>query len=133
MGLGSNVVSMPEFSSQMTAMIGLGVGIDYALFIVTRYRENLRDGLDPEEATVEAADTAGRAVVFAGITVMISLLGLFVIGIEFVRGLAIAGATGVLMMMFAAMTLLPALLGFVQRRIDVTTRARPSRSWFSSG
>ncbi|MCX6519993.1 MAG: MMPL family transporter [Actinobacteria bacterium] len=122
-GLGSNVVSMPEFSSQMTAMIGLGVGIDYALFIVTRYRENLRDGMEPEEATVEAADTAGRAVVFAGITVMISLLGLFVIGIEFVRGLAIAGATGVLMMMFAAITLLPALLGFVQRRIDVTTRA----------
>jgi RND superfamily putative drug exporter len=107
----------------MTAMIGLGVGIDYALFIVTRYRENLRSGMEPEAATVEAVDSSGRAVIFAGITVMISLLGLFVIGIEFVRGLAIAGATGVLMMMFAAVTLLPALLGFAGRRIEVTSRA----------
>ncbi len=122
-GLASNLMNMPEFSSQMTAMIGLGVGIDYALFIVTRYRENLRDGLDPEEATVEAVDSAGRAVIFAGITVMISLLGLFVVGVEFVRGLAVAGATGVLVMMIAAITLLPALLGFVGRRIDVTSRA----------
>ena len=122
-GLGSNVVRMPDFSAQMTAMIGLGVGIDYALFIVTRYRENLRKGLEPEDATVEAVDSAGRAVIFAGITVMISLLGLFSIGIEFVRGLAIAGATGVLVMMIAAITFLPALLGFVGRRIDVTTRA----------
>jgi RND superfamily putative drug exporter len=122
-GLASNVLRMPEFSAQMTAMIGLGVGIDYALFIVTRYRENLRSGMDPEEATVEAVDSSGRAVIFAGITVMISLLGLFVIGIEFVRGLAIAGATGVLMMMFAAVTLLPALLGFAGRRIEVTSRA----------
>jgi RND superfamily putative drug exporter len=122
-GLASNVLRMPEFSAQMTAMIGLGVGIDYALFIVTRYRENLRSGMEPEDATVEAVDSSGRAVIFAGITVMISLLGLFVIGIEFVRGLAIAGATGVLMMMFAAVTLLPALLGFAGRRIEVTSRA----------
>jgi RND superfamily putative drug exporter len=122
-GLASNVLRMPEFSAQMTAMIGLGVGIDYALFIVTRYRENLRSGMEPEAATVEAVDSSGRAVIFAGITVMISLLGLFVIGIEFVRGLAIAGATGVLMMMFAAVTLLPALLGFAGRRIEVTSRA----------
>jgi RND superfamily putative drug exporter len=122
-GLASNVLRMPEFSAQMTAMIGLGVGIDYALFIVTRYRENLRGGMSPEDATVEAVDSSGRAVIFAGITVMISLLGLFVIGIEFVRGLAIAGATGVLMMMFAAVTLLPALLGFAGRRIEVTSRA----------
>ncbi len=122
-GLGSNIIRMPEFSSQMTAMIGLGVGIDYALFIVTRFRENMHDGMSPEEATVEAVDTSGRAVVFAGITVMISLLGLFVMGVAFVRGLAIAGATGVLMMMLAAITLLPALLGFVQHRIEVTTRA----------
>jgi putative drug exporter of the RND superfamily len=122
-GIGSNVFSMPDFSAQMTAMIGLGVGIDYALFIVTRYRENLRDGLSPEDSTVEAVDTAGRAVIFAGITVMISLLGLFSIGIQFVRGLAIAGATGVLVMMIAAITLLPALLGFVGHRINTTSRA----------
>jgi putative drug exporter of the RND superfamily len=122
-GLGSNVVTMPDFSTQIAAMIGLGVGIDYALFIVTRYRENLHKGLDPEASTIEALDSAGRAVIFAGITVMISLLGLFVIGIEFVRGIAIAGATAVLIMMIAAITLLPALLGMVGRRIDVTTRA----------
>ncbi len=122
-GIGSNVFSMPDFSAQMTAMIGLGVGIDYALFIVTRYRENLRDGLSPEDSTVEAVDTAGRAVIFAGITVMISLLGLFSIGIQFVRGLAIAGATGVFIMMIAAITLLPALLGFVGHRINTTSRA----------
>jgi putative drug exporter of the RND superfamily len=122
-GLASHVIRMPDFSAQMTAMIGLGVGIDYALFIVTRYRENLHKGYDPETSTVEAVDSAGRAVIFAGITVMISLLGLFVIGLEFVRGLAIAGATGVLVMMIAAITLLPALLGFAGRRIDVTTRA----------
>jgi RND superfamily putative drug exporter len=122
-GLGSRVFSMPDFAPQMTAMIGLGVGIDYALFIVTRYRENLHKGMEPEAATIESVDTAGRAVVFAGITVMISLLGLFVMGIAFVRGLAVAGATGVLVMMIAAITLLPALLGFVGRRIDTTSRA----------
>ena len=122
-GLGSRVFSMPDFAPQMTAMIGLGVGIDYALFIVTRYRENLHAGMEPEEATVEAVDIAGRAVVFAGITVMISLLGLFVMGISFVRGLAVAGATGVLVMMIAAISLLPALLGYVGKRIDTTSRA----------
>ncbi len=122
-GIISNGFAMPEFSPQMAAMIGLGVGIDYALFIVTRYRENLRAGMDPEEAVVAAVDTSGRAVIFAGITVMISLLGLMIIGLAFVRGLAISGATAVLVMMIAAITLLPALLGFVQRKIDVTSRA----------
>jgi RND superfamily putative drug exporter len=122
-GIGSHVFTMPDFSAQMTAMIGLGVGIDYALFIVTRYRENLAEGMSPEDSTVEAVDTAGRAVIFAGITVMISLLGLFSIGVEFVRGLAIAGATGVFVMMVAAITLLPALLGFVGHRINTTSRA----------
>ena len=122
-GLASRVFSMPEFSPQMAAMIGLGVGIDYALFIVTRYRELLHSGLDPEQATVAAVDSSGRAVLFAGLTVMISLLGLFVVGLQFVRGLAISGALSVLTMMIAAVTLLPALLGFSGRRIDNTTRA----------
>ena len=122
-GLGSHLVSMPEFSTQMTAMIGLGVGIDYALFIVTRYRENLHRGWTPEQSTVEAVNSSGRAVLFAGMTVMISLLGLFVIGLEFVRGLAIAGASGVLLMMVAAVTLLPALLGFAGHQIENTSRA----------
>jgi putative drug exporter of the RND superfamily len=122
-GIGSRLLSMPEFSTQMAAMIGLGVGIDYALFIVTRYREGLREGLSPEDATVQAVDTSGRAVLFAGVTVMISLLGLFVVGISFVRGLAVAGALAVLVMVAASLSLLPAFLGMAGRRIDVTTRA----------
>ena len=122
-GLSSHVFSIPEFGPQMAAMIGLGVGIDYALFIVSRYREHLNMGEDPETATVAAVDSSGRAVIFAGITVMISLLGLFIMGLSFVRGLAIAGATGVLVMMIASITLLPALLGFTGTRIHTTTRA----------
>ncbi len=122
-GIASNGFSIPEFGPQMTAMIGLGVGIDYALFIVTRYREHLHAGEDPETATIAAVDSSGRAVIFAGITVMISLLGLFIMGLSFVRGLAIAGATGVLVMMIASITLLPALLGFTGKKIDNTSRA----------
>ena len=122
-GIASTLMAMPEFSTQMSAMIGLGVGIDYALFIVTRYREALREGLEPEDAVVRAVDTSGRAVLFAGVTVMVSLLGLFVVGLSFVRGLAVAGAIAVLVMVVASLTLLPALLGFVGRSIDVTTRA----------
>src|SRR5262245_7368324 len=98
----SNIQTMPEFAPQLTAMIGLGVGIDYALFIVPRYREGLRAGLEPEAATAHAVDTSGRAVLFAGTTVIISLLGLYLMGLPFVRGLATGAAVGVLMMMIAA-------------------------------
>ena len=122
-GLLSHVQSMPDFTSQMVTMIGLGVGIDYALFIVTRYRDALHDGLSVEDAVVEAVDTSGRAVVFAGITVMISLLGLYIIGLAFVQGLATGAAVGVLVMMIASITLLPALLAMAGNRIDVTSRA----------
>ena len=99
-------------------MIGLGVGIDYALFIVTRYRVGLRRGLDPHAATVEAMGTAGRAVVFAGGTVMISLLGLLLMRLSFLQGLALGTSTAVLVAVAAAVTLLPALLGLAGRRID---------------
>jgi len=119
----SNVVGMPDFTTSLVAMIGIGVGIDYALFIVTRYREGLLAGLDVEDAVVKAVDTSGRAVIFAGITVIISLLGLFSMGIAFARGMAVGAAIGVLFMMVASVTLLPALLGMVKRRIDVTSRA----------
>jgi RND superfamily putative drug exporter len=116
----SNVMSVPDFAVTLGAMIGLGVGIDYALFIVTRYREGLHAGLDPEEATVVAIDTAGRAVVFAGFTVVISLLGMFVMGLAFINGLATGAAVTVLITMIASVTLLPAFLGFAQRRVEVT-------------
>ncbi|MFZ9629238.1 MAG: MMPL family transporter [Ilumatobacteraceae bacterium] len=122
-GISSTFFRMPEFATQMAAMIGLGVGIDYALFIVTRFRDNLHQGLSPEDSTVAAVDSSGRAVLFAGVTVMISLLGLFVVGLSFVRGLAVAGAIAVLAMMVASVTLLPALLGFAGERVERTTRA----------
>lgn len=122
-GILSQVVSMPDFTTSLVAMIGLGVGIDYALFIVTRYRECLADGLSVEDSVVEAVDTSGRAVIFAGITVIISLLGLFVMGLSFARGLAIGAVIGVLFMIIASITFLPALLAMVKHRVDVTTRA----------
>ena len=98
-------------------MIGLGVGIDYALFIVTRFRENYLAGGDVQEAIIGAMDTAGRAVLFAGATVIIALLGQFALGVDFLYGLAIASALAVLMTMLAALTVLPALLSRFGERI----------------
>ena len=114
----ANVLDIPSFAPQVTAMIGIGVGIDYALFISTRYREALHDGADPEHAVIHAIDTSGRAVLFAGGTVVISLLGLFLIGVSFIRGLAVGASLAVLFVMAAAVTLLPAVLGFVGHTID---------------
>ncbi len=122
-GIASHGFSTPDFAPQIAQMIGLGVGIDYALFIVTRYREGLHKGLDPEEATVAALDSSGRAVLFAGITVVISLLGLMAMGLPFVNGLAVSASLAVLVMMIASLTLLPALLGFVGVKIDRTSLA----------
>ncbi|MEM9038175.1 MAG: MMPL family transporter [Actinomycetota bacterium] len=116
----SNAIEMPDFTATLGLMIGLGVGIDYALFIVTRYREELHDGHASSEAAGIAIDTAGRAVLFAGTTVVISLLGMLVMGVEFVRGLAIGASITVAVTMIASVTLLPALLGFVSTRIEVT-------------
>ncbi|MEV0492111.1 MMPL family transporter [Streptomyces atratus] len=108
----------PDFTLVFGAMIGLGVGIDYALFIVTRYKDSLRDGDEPESATVKAIDTAGRAVMFAGTTVVIALLGLFVMGQRLMTGVAVATSITVLVTMIAAVTLLPALLGFTGYKIN---------------
>jgi RND superfamily putative drug exporter len=119
----SHIVGMPDFTTSLVAMIGLGVGIDYALFIVTRYREGLENGLNVEDAVVDAVNTSGRAVIFAGITVIISLLGLFLMGLAVARGLAIGAVVGVLLMIIASITFLPALLAMVKHRIGVTTRA----------
>ena len=121
--LGSHILSMPDFTTAMVAMIGIGVGIDYALFIVTRYREHLRAGASVDDAIVASMDTSGRAVLFAGITVIIALLGLFLMGLAFVQGVAVASALGVLLVMASSLTLLPALLGWVGHRIDQTTWA----------
>ena len=114
----ARVLDVPSFAPQVTALIGIGVGIDYALFISTRYREGLHEGRDPENAVVHAIDTSGRAVLFAGGTVVISLLGLFLIGVSFIRGLAVGASLAVLFVMAAAVTLLPAVLGFAGHTID---------------
>ena len=116
----TNVTTIPEFAPFIGLMIGLGVGIDYALFIVTRYRELTRQGLDAESATVGAMDTAGRAVLFAGITVVMSLLGMLLIGLKFVAGLGIAAAATVAVTLIASMTLLPALLGLLHTKVEIT-------------
>ncbi len=116
--LGTHVFDMANFAPVLAAMIGLGVGIDYALFILTRFRNGLDDGLEPRDAAIAAVDTAGRAVLFAGVTVIISLLGMFLLGLPFLYGVAVAAALAVLFTMIAALTLLPALLTIVGRRID---------------
>ena len=118
--LASNVLSMPDITTTIGLMIGLGVGIDYALFIVTRYREGVHEGKSIEDATVVSINTAGRAVLFAGTTVVISLMGMLIMGVEFVRGLAIGASIVVAVTMVASLTLLPALLGFAGKRIEVT-------------
>ena len=98
--------------------LGLGVGVDYALFIVTRFRNALGEGKEPRQAAVTAINTAGRAVLFAGVTVIIALMGMWLLGISFLYGVAMAAAFAVFMTMVAALTLLPALLTVVGRRID---------------
>ena len=119
-GFLSHVLSIPDFATTVAVMLGLGVGIDYALFIVTRYRENLHKGASVEDATVVALDTAGRAVAFAGTTVVISLLGMVLMGLSFITGLAGAAAVVVAVTAVASLTLLPALLGFAGERVEVT-------------
>jgi RND superfamily putative drug exporter len=117
-GLITNVIDVPEFTTAVAAMIGIGVGIDYALLVVTRYRQGLHDGLDPEDAVVQAIDTSGRAVLFAGLTVVIALFGMFAMNLEFMRSISISAILAVFLTMLAALTLLPALLGFCGRNID---------------
>ncbi len=119
-GLLSNALLIPDFAVQIGAMIGLGVGIDYALFIVTRYRNTVAAGYSREQAVGIALDTAGRAVVFAGLTVVLSLLGMLLIGLAFISGLGVGAATTVAVTMVASITLVPALLGLVGDRLEVT-------------
>ncbi len=109
---------VPNFSPEMAAMIGIGVGIDYALFIVTRYRQGIFEGRTPREAVMTAHMTAGRSVLFAGSTVVISLFGLYLIGQPYMIGLATGCIAAVLMVLVAALTLLPAMLGFAGGAID---------------
>jgi RND superfamily putative drug exporter len=118
--LASHVMEVPDFAPFVGLMIGLGVGIDYALLIVTRYREQLHAGHDIRGSIVVAMDTAGRSVVFAGTTVVISLLGMLLMGIGFIGGLGITASLTVAATVFASITLLPALLGFAGLNIERT-------------
>ena len=113
----SHAMSVVNFAPDLGALIGLGVGIDYALFIVTRHRRGLQSGLTPQEAAVAAINTSGRAVLFAGSTVCIALLGLLVLGTSFLDGLAVAATLPVVCTVVAALTLLPALLGLFGMRV----------------
>ncbi|GAB3654667.1 MMPL family transporter [Actinocorallia lasiicapitis] len=123
----SHVVGIGDIGPILGALIGLGVGIDYALFIVTRYRKGLKDGLGVEDAIAKSVDTSGRAVIFAGGTVVIALMGLFVLGMGFLNGMAIASSVTVVCTVLAAITLLPALLAFIGRRaLSRRERKRPA-------
>jgi RND superfamily putative drug exporter len=114
----THLLVVPNFSPEMAAMIGIGVGIDYALFIVTRYRQGIFEGRAPRDAVVTSLMTSGRSVMFAGGTVVISLFGLYLIGQPYMIGLATACILAVLLVLLAALTLLPAMLGFAGSAID---------------
>jgi RND superfamily putative drug exporter len=116
-GLLSHTMTLNSIAPTVAALIGLGVGIDYALFIVSRYRTGLQAGLPPEEAAVRALDTSGRAVLFAGGTVVVALLGLLVLRLGPLTGMGISAAITVMFTVIAAVTLLPALLGLFRGRL----------------
>lgn len=117
-GLLIRLVDAPEWSTSLATMMGIGIGIDYVLLMVTRFREWRLAGLDPEAATVATLDTAGRSVMVAGSTVVISMLGLFAMGISYMRGAALVTITGVLVVLVASMTLFPALLGYLGKHVE---------------
>jgi putative drug exporter of the RND superfamily len=117
-GVLSAFMDVPEFSLILCAMIGLGVGIDYALFIVTRHRQHLHDGMSVEDSAGTAVATAGQAVLFAGTTVVIAILGLFLAGLPAISSMGAAVALVVTISMAAAITLLPGLLGLAGTKID---------------
>lgn len=114
--LAANLMDIATFGPTLAAMIGLGVGIDYALFVINRYRQAIQAGRVPKEAALEAVNTAGRAVVFAGTTVVIALGGLFVLRLDFMNGLAVGAAITVITVMFTAVTLLPAVISLLGHR-----------------
>jgi RND superfamily putative drug exporter len=117
-GLMMRVVDVPDWAPPVAAMVGIGVGIDYALLIVTRFRGGLAQGQEPRRATLTAMATAGRAVIFAGSTIVVSMLGILLMGQSAMTGFAFSVIPAVLVVMAASVTLLPALLGFAGRNIE---------------
>jgi putative drug exporter of the RND superfamily len=145
-GLLIAVIDAPDWSTSLATMMGIGIGVDYTLLMVTRFREWRAAGLDERAATVATLDTAGRAVMVAGTTVVISMLGLFAMGLSFMRGAALVTILAVLVVMAASVTLFPALLGFLGKHVDrlrlplgkrrpvevaVGGHVEPSRRWMA--
>ena len=137
-GLLTRIASVPSFASDLAVLIGLGVGVDYGLFIVSRHRTGVLAGMSYEDAIVKAVNTSGRTVLFAGATVCIALLGQLALGISFLNGSSVAAAIAVAMTMFASLTFLPAVLGMLgprvlsrrERRLNIN---RPEASGFWLG
>ena len=145
-GVVISFVDAPDWSTSLATMMGIGIGIDYALLMVTRFRDWRAAGLDHERATIATLDTAGRSVIVAGTTVVISMLGLFAMGLSFMRGAAVVTIVAVLVVMAAAVTLFPAILGYLGRHIEklrlplagrsaptvaVGGHVEPSRHWLT--
>jgi putative drug exporter of the RND superfamily len=114
----ANVVDVPDWTTAVSGLIGIGVGIDYALLVLTRFRAAMHEGKDRHDAVVEAVTTAGRSVIIAGSTVVIAVLGLCLTGLSYMYGVAISASFAVLVVMFAAVSLLPALLSYLGPRVD---------------
>src|SRR3954452_25117061 len=114
----ANVIDVPDWTTAVSGLIGIGVGIDYSLLVLTRFRSALRDGKDRHDAVVEAVTTAGRSVLIAGCTVVIAVLGLMLTGLSYMYGVALSASIAVLIVMAASVTLLPALLSYLGPRVD---------------
>src|SRR5215216_6342490 len=114
----ANFVDVPDWTTAVSGLIGIGVGIDYALLVLTRFRAAMAEGKDRHDAVLEAVTTAGRSVILAGGTVVISVLGLMLTGLPYMYGVAIAASLAVLVVMLAAVTLLPALLSYLGTNVD---------------
>jgi putative drug exporter of the RND superfamily len=114
----ANVIDVPDWTTAVSGLIGIGVGIDYALLVLTRFRAAMSEGKDVHDAVVEAVTTAGRSVIIAGATVVIAVLGLALTGLPYMYGVAISASLAVLVVMLASVTLLPALLSYLGRRVD---------------
>src|SRR3954449_4419978 len=114
----ANVIDVPDWTTAVSGLIGIGVGVDYALLVLTRFRAAMDDGKHPHDAVVEAVTTAGRSVILAGATVVISVLGLALTGLPYMYGVAISASLAVLVVMLAAVTRLPALLAYLGPNVD---------------
>jgi putative drug exporter of the RND superfamily len=114
----ANMVDVPDWTTAVSGLIGIGVGIDYSLLVLTRFRSAMKEGKDRHDAVVEAVTTAGRSVIIAGGTVVIAVLGLFLTGLPYMYGVAISASLAVFVVMLAAVTLLPALLSFLGPKVD---------------